>query len=472
MLGLRNSHLVLLLSGAVAAAIAAWVVPCSAQAPRPMGAPPPTAAQGTSMPPYSAPAPPSTQTQAPAAGQRLTLQDAQNIAIQNHPQIQAATQLARAAAAQVTEVRSAYYPQATGALTGAEAQSDSRIAAGFLNSPSIYDKFAGGAAVSQLVTDFGRTHQLSKSSNYHSQAQQENVVTTRADVLLRVYMTYFAALKAQAVLRVANETVKDRQLVTDQVTEMAKSNLKSGLDVSFANVDLARAQLLLVQAQNDLQSSYAALSDALGYSDQRTFQLVDEPLPGGPPPDVAPLVTEAFQNRPELISQGLDLKSAQSYATAERDLWFPTISAIGVAGLIPYREDPLPSRYAAGGFNVNVPIFNGRLFNALHTEAVARASAQGQLLRDLQDRIADDVRTAWLNVISAYQRLSVTEKLLMEATQADDLAQARYKLGLSSIIELSQAELNLTEAQIDQISANYDYESQTANLNYQLGRVK
>jgi outer membrane protein len=473
MRSLPNSYSVLLLSGAVvAAAIVFSPAPCSAQASPSMGAPPPTAPQAPSTPSaYQAPAPPA-QNQTSATGQRLTLQDAQNIAIQNHPQIQAATQLARAAAAQVTEVRSAYYPQATGALSGAEAQSGSRIAAGFLNSPSIYDKFAAGAAVSQLVTDFGHTHQLSKSSNYHSQAQRESVVTTRADVLLRVNLDYFAALKAQAVLRVANETVKDRQLVTDQVTEMARSSLKSGLDVSFANVDLARAQLLQVQAQNDLLSSYAQLADALGYSDQRDFQLVDEPRPGGPPPEVAPLVTEAFQNRPELISQGLDLKSAQSYATAERDLWFPTVSAVGVAGLIPYREDPLPSRYAAAGFNVNVPIFNGRLFNALHTEAVARASAQGQLLRDLQDRIAEDVRTAWLNVMSAYQRLSVTEKLLMEATQADDLAQARYKLGLSSIIELSQAELNLTEAQIDQISAQYDYESQTANLNYQLGRVK
>jgi outer membrane protein len=415
---------------------------------------------------------PPVQSASPGQTQKLTLQDAQNIAIQNHPQIQAATQLARAAAAQVTEVRSAYYPQASGALTGAEAQSDSRIAAGFLNSPSVYDKFAGGASVSQLVTDFGRTHQLSKSSNYHSQAQQESVVTTRADVLLRVNLDYYNVLKAQAVLRVANETVKDRQLVTDQVTQMAKSSLKSGLDVSFANVDLSRAQLLLVQAQNDLQSSYAQLSDALGYPNEQTFQLADEPLPGAPPPDAEPLVTEALQNRPEILSQGLDLKSAQSYATAERDLWFPTLSAVGVAGLVPYRQDPLPSRYAAAGFDLNVPLFNGRLYNALHTEAVARASAQEQFLRDLQNRIAQDVRTSWLNVISDYQRLSVTDELFKQATQAFDLAQARYKLGLSSIIELSQAQLNLTEAQIDQISAQYDYESQTANLNYQLGRMR
>jgi len=422
-------------------------------------------------PPYSTPAPAQTQTSG-SAGQRLTLTEAESIAIQNHPQIQAAAQLASAAAAQVKEVQSLYYPQASGAATGTYAENNSRIAAGFLNSPSVFNKFADGVSVSQLVTDFGRTHELSKSSHFHSQAEQENVVATRADVLLHVNVSYFGVLKAQSVLQVAEETVKARQLVADQVGALAKSSLKSGLDVSFANVDLARAQLLLVQAQNDLQSSYAQLSDALGYSDQRMFQLVDEPSPGPPPPDVAPLIVEALQNRPEIISQGFDLKSAQSYAAAERDLWFPTISAAGVTGLVPYRQDPLPSRYAAAGFNVNVPIFNGRLFNAEHTEATARARAQEQFLRGLQNRIAQDVRTSWLNVISAYKRLSLTQQLLDQTTQAFDLAKGRYQLGLSSIIELSQAQLNLTEAQVEQVSAQYEYESQTANLNYQLGRVK
>lgn len=421
--------------------------------------------------PYSIPVPAQAQMQNQNA-QRLTLAEAENIAIQNHPQIQAAAQLASAAAAQVKEVQSLYYPQASGAATGTYAENNSRIAAGFLNSPSVFNKFAEGISVSQLVTDFGRTHELSKSSHYHAQAEQENVITTRADVLLRVNVSYFGVMKAQSVLHVAEETVKARQLVVDQVSALAKSSLKSGLDVSFANVDLARAQLLLVQAQNDLQSSYAQLSDALGYSDQRTFQLVDEPLPGAPPPDVAPLITEAFQNRPEIVSQGLDVKSAQSYATAERDLWFPTISAAAVTGLVPYRQDTLPSRYAAAGFNVNVPIFNGRLFNAEHSEATARARAQEQFLRDLENRIAQDVRTSWLNVISAYQRLSLTQQLLDQTTQAFDLAKGRYGLGLSSIIELSQAQLSLTEAQVEQVSAQYDYESQTANLNYQLGRVK
>jgi outer membrane protein len=403
--------------------------------------------------------------------QTLTLQQAEQIAIQNHPQIQAAAQLATAATAQVTEARSSYYPQANGSLTGAKAENDSRIAAGFLNNPIIYNRFADGVAVNQLVTDFGHTYELVKSSNLHAQAQQENVTATRADVLLQVDQAYFNVLRAQAVLQVAEQTVKSRQLVADQTSELQQNNLKSGLDVSFANVDLAQAQLLLIQAQNDVQASYAGLSDALGYADQRTFTLSDQPAPPPPPADLAPLIQEALQNRPELISQGLSVKSAQSFATSERDLWMPTISAVGVTGLVPYRADELDSRYAAAGFNVNIPIFNGRLFTARENEAIAQSKAQEQFLRDLQDRVVRDVRTAWLNASSGFQRLAVTQQLLAEATMSFDLAQSRYGLGLSSIIELSQAQLNLTQAQITNVSAQYDYEGQIANLNFQLGRM-
>jgi outer membrane protein len=408
----------------------------------------------------------------PAAAQSLTLQEAEKIAIQNHPQIQAASYLATAAKAQVTEARSDYYPQAYGSVTGVKAENNSRVAAGALNNPIIFSRFADGITVEQLVTNFGRTHELVKSSELHAKAQEENVTTTRADVLLQVDAAYYGVLKAQAVLQVAQETVKDRQLVSDQITELEKNKLKSGLDVSFANVDLAQAQLLLVQAQNDLQASFAELSAALGYSDQRTFQPTEQPLPPAPPADLSTLIAQAIQNRPELVSRRLDVNSAQSYATAERDLWFPTLSAVGTAGLTPYRQDTLASRYAAAGFNVNIPIFNGRQFNALHAEANAEANAQQQYLRDLQDTIVRDVRKAWLNANSGYQRLALTDQLLNQANQALNLAQARYKLGLSSIIELSQSQLNETQAEIAQASAKYDYAAQLSALNYQIGALQ
>ncbi|MGC0771948.1 MAG: TolC family protein [Candidatus Acidiferrum sp.] len=402
----------------------------------------------------------------------LTLQQAEQLAIQNHPLIQAAANMASAAKAQITEARSAYYPTVYGSLTGVDAENASRVAAGGLNNPIIYDRYANGVTVNQLVTDFGRTHELVKSSDLHAQAQQEGVVTTRAEVLLQVDQSYFAALKAQSVLAVAEETVKARQLVSDQVTELAKNKIRSDLDVNFANVNLAQAQLLLIQAQNDLRSSFARLAAALGSSDQTTYQLTEQPMPPAPLPDVSALIQQALKDRPELVGQRLTVGSAQSYATAERDLKLPTISALGTAGLTPVNESPLAPRYAAGGFNVNIPIFNGHLYGARQTEAESRAQAESQYLRDLQNQIVRDVQTAWLDANAAFQRLSVTDRLLAESNQALDLAQGRYNLGLSSIIELTQAELNQTTARIEQASAKYDYEAQYSLLNYQLGALR
>jgi outer membrane protein len=404
--------------------------------------------------------------------QKLSLHDAEQIAIQNHPQIQAAVNLASEAKAEVTQEKSAYYPMANGSVTAIDAENNSRIAAGALNNPIIYERESNGVMVNQLVTDFGRTHELVKSSNLHAKAAQENVVTTRADVLLAVDQSYFAVLKAQAVLKVAQETTKERQLVSDQITELEKNKIKSGLDVSFANVDLGEAQLLLVQAQNDLDSSNAQLAAALGYGDQRTFQLSEEPLPPAPPQTFADLLQQAINDRPELIGMRFDAQSAHSYATAERDLWLPTLSAAGAAGLTPTGAPQLAPRYAAGGVNLNIPIFNGHLFGALRTEAKSRAQADDQFLRDEQNKIVRDVRTAWLNANSGFQRIAVTDQLLANAKQALDLAQQRYKLGLSSIIELSQAQLNETQAELESTSARYDYAAQISMLKYQTGQLQ
>ena len=426
----------------------------------------------TQAPQMQAPAAPSPAAQSPTTQpQTLSLADAQRIAIQNHPQVQEAIALAAAAKAQVTEAKSSYYPTAYGSATAVDAENNSRIAAGALNNPVIYERYANGVTVNQLLTDFGRTHELVKSSDLHAKAQQESVVTTRADVLLAVDEAYYAVLRANSVLTVAQETVKDRQVVADQVTALQKNQLRSGLDVSFANVNLAQAKLLLIQAQNDVDAAQAGLAAALGYGAQQTFQLQDEPLPEAPPTDFADLLQQALMNRPELIGLRLDAESAHAYATAERDLWFPTLSAAGSAGLTPYGATQLAPRYAAVGANLNIPIFNGHLFGALKTEANEKAIAEDQNLRNQADLIARDVRTAWLDANSAYQRLSVTNQLLDEANQAMNLAQSRYNLGLSSIVELNQAQLNQTQAQIQQAGAKYDYQTQISVLNFQIGAL-
>ncbi len=412
---------------------------------------------------------------APLAAQNvqpLSLRDAEARALQNHPQVIAGQYAASAGADTVREVRSAYFPFVSGNVTGAAAQDGSRIAAGALNNPIILDRLAAGLMVSQMVTDFGRTSDLVQTASLRAQSLQQDAVTDRADVLRGVDRAYFAALRAQAILRVAQETVDARQLVVDQVSALASSNLRSGLDVSFAKVNLAEAQLLLLQARNDVAAAFAGLSAALGQSDAPSYVLSEEPLPPPPSPDAGALIAQALRERPDIVAERLTRESAAKFADAERALWFPTVSALGAAGVVPYRQAGLNNPYSAVGVNVSVPLTNGHLFAARHSEASLRALGEEQHLRDLENRVARDVRVALLDAQTGLQRLDLTGQLLDQASQAQDLAEARYNLGLSSIIELTQAQLNKTRAEIEQASARYDYQARIAALRYQTGELK
>jgi outer membrane protein len=409
------------------------------------------------------------QAQPPEA---LTLAQADAIALRNRPRLLASVYAAQAAGQVTREVRSAYYPTVQGDATGVEAENGSRIMAGELNNPTVYDRYANGLTVDQLVTDFGRTKNLSKSASLGAQAQQQDTNATRASVLLQVNEAYYRVLQTQAVLRVTQEAVKERQLVADQVGELAKNQLKSGLDVSFANVNLDQAQLLLTQAQNNVQAAFANLSLALGYTTTQSYQLVDTALPPAPAPDPAQFVEQALGQRPEVAAGKLQEDSSRAFERAERDLWMPTLSAVASAGLAPVREEPLLSRYAAAGFNLSIPIFDGGLFSARHAEAHFQAQQTDQNLRETENQIARDVRVAWLDANTAYQQLAVTQRLQQQAVLALQLAQSRYQLGLSSIVELSQAQLNETQAEIDQASAKYQCQIATDDLDFQVGNLR
>lgn len=404
--------------------------------------------------------------------QKLTLRQAEELAAKNHPQVSMAFLSALAANQVTTEVRSAFYPIVTGSLTGAGAINNSRITAGFLNDPTILNRVAAGFMVNQLVSDFGRTENLTESARLGARAQDQTAQATRAQVLLQADRAYFASLRAKAVLTVAEQTVSARQLVSDQVTALAQSKLKSDLDVSFANVNLSEARLLLIDAQNQIRASFAELSAALGSRDDQVYDLAEESMPTTPPAEPAQLIDQAMRDRPELAGARLRHDQAVRFATAERDLKLPTVSAVGAAGVAPIHTDALSERYSAVGVNVNIPVFNGHLFSARRTEADLRAQAAEQQVRDFENAIARDVRVAWLNANTAYQRLSVTEELLRQATLAQDLAQARYDLGLGSIVELSQAQLNKTSAQITSAEARYDYQIQRTVLSYQIGALR
>lgn len=436
-------------------------------APAPQAPSQPTRTTATPMGPQAAVPqnPPGTPT-------TLSLKDAQALALKNNPQISVARLTALASIQVTREVRSNLWPTASIELTAVDANPGTRLTAGALNNPILYQRAAAGAMVSQLITDFGRTTNLVSSANLAAKAENQNALATKEEILLAVDQAFYNSLQAHAVLTVAQQTVKERQTVSSQVDALFQSKLKSQLDLSFANVNLAQAKLLLLDAQNNENAARAALSAVLGFSSLQSFELVEDSAPSAPPPgNVDDLITTAFTVRPEILAFEFQSESAKKFQTAERDLLFPDIRALGVVGDTPVRNPIISSWYGAAGVNVNIPVFNGFLYPARAREASLRAQVAQERLRDLRDRISRDVRTSWLNARTAYDRLAVTQQLLDQANLALNLAQSRYNLGLGSIVELSQAQLQLTQAQISDAQAGYDYRLSLAVLQYQTSGI-
>ena len=297
--------------------------------PAPMPQSSPT--QTSSGPTANALQPPAPQT--PGTPMSLTLKEAEALAMKNNPQISVGRLLALASVQVTREVKSNLWPTATGDLTGVDAQSGSRITAGALNNPIIYERAAAGLMVTQLITDFGRTTNLISSANYAAKAENQNAMATKEQILLAVNRAFYNALQAHAVVTVAQQTVSERQTVANQVEALFKSKLKSELDFSFASVNLAQAKLLLLDAQNSENAAFATLSMVLGFPSLQDFQLVEEPSPQTPPPgNVDDLISQAFSDRPEILSLQFQYQSARKFQTAERDLALSQHSRHGSCG--------------------------------------------------------------------------------------------------------------------------------------------
>lgn len=458
--------------------------PASTQAPLPQAPAAPGQSPATPFPaqmPATQPAgqaPASTgPPQLPTGGslQRLTIQDAEAVALKNNPQISVYRLLSLASGQVTRQQKAPFYPTVYGSLTVVEPRKGgNRIAAGYLNNPIVYERAAGGVALSQLITDFGRTNNLVATAALRAKAADMNATATADQIRLAADLAFYHALQTFAEQTVAQETVRARQLVSDQITTLYQNKLRSQLDVSFADANLAQARLLLLDAQNNYQAALSLLSEVLGYPTQQQFELIDTATKIEPPPDaVSPLIDQAYSNRPEIASQEYEFQAAQRFQKAERDLLLPSIQALGVVGRTPASSSvngvsPFTSWYGAIGVNVNIPIFNGFLYPARSKEAALRAQATNEQLRDLKDRIAHDVRTSWLNAITAYNRIGVTQQFVDQTNLAVDLSQTRYSLGLSSIVELSQAQLQQTEAQIQFAAAKYQYQIAQAVLRFQI----
>ncbi len=429
---------------------------------------PQTASSQGQLPPLLDPANPGTP---------ITRPEAETLALKNNPRITASTLLALAAGQITRQTKSGDLPQIYGAVTAEKAEDGSRIGAGSLTDSRLYTHAGAGGTLTQLITDFGHTRNLVATNKLQQRAQDKTTLATEQDVMMATDAAFYRLLNAQSLLRVAKATVAARNETQNLTSALTKSSLKSDLDLNVASADLSQAQLLQLDAENAVASASAALASVLAAPADTVYAAVEDSS-AAPPPPPAPdsskaLNADAQRQRPDLQALELDAQAYQKYAHAQQLQHFPTISALATGGITPVRPDNVfvPNWYAAGGINLSVPFFTGFRISAQAEEARLRQKATEKQAADLSNTIARDVRVGVLNAQTAFRRIAVADQFRNQTAQALALAQTRYKLGLSSIVELSQAQLQSAQAAVAAVNARYDYLLSLRALDYARGQL-
>jgi outer membrane protein len=415
-------------------------------------------------------------------GSFLGYRTAIRIALERHPLIRKSEHSADSAAAVAEQARSKYYPElnAYAIQTGGTIRPLSAFnIAGAQNKPTSYVESAGLRA-DQLLYDFGQTAHKVLAESAGQEAAEKDVLTQKALAILRVQQAYIHCLRQARLVQIAEETVRERGVLRDQIAVLYKRELKSKLDLDLISVELRNAEVQLLQARNERRAAFAALNNAMGIRGSEEYTLEEAPLSESIPGNLESLITQAVEERPEVLGASERIRQATEQLKSAQALNLPTISAQGMYGVIHFSDAPL-NQYAGShpgqtnlwwgaGASVSFPIFTGFLIENRVADARAQRYKREQVKIELTNRISLEMTDAYLSLQSARQQIRVAEQEVASARSALTLAKERYRLGLASIVDVTTATTALLIAEVRLSEARYAVQTAVAAVDYARGR--
>src|SRR2546425_1282049 len=270
----------------------------------------------------------------PGEPPRLMLRQAIQTALDKHPALQSATFAVQGAEARAKQAKSPYYPQVGGAAfqTNGALRANSVLRfAGALIQPNQSDVTVGVVA-SQTVYDFGQTASRVDAQRSDRARFEKETMTRRAEVVLGVERAYFNVLKRKRLVEIAEQTVRERDVLKRQVETLYRNQLKSKLDLGLVQVQLSDAEFLVIRARYDLTTGFAELNNAMGIEGSAAYTL-EEVSPSVEPPQVlGDLLAEAMDRRPELLALKERVRTAEHRIRAANTLNYPVLQVVGSAG--------------------------------------------------------------------------------------------------------------------------------------------
>jgi outer membrane protein len=413
----------------------------------------------------------------------LTLEQALQHARAHAPELRQAATTVEAARARVDIARAPLLPQLSGSLgysrnTFNGSSANAALAADSGNAParSRYSldtrgQFNASLRISQLLYDFGQSRDSLRSAEASAEAQSQNARSTELDVDHNVRSAFLDAAAAKALVSVAQESLDNQLRHLAQIQGFVEVGTRPEIDLAQSRTEVASAKLALVRAQNTYAVAKSQLERAMGYVPREEYEISVE-VPEAEPEENAGLerlMQQAEQARPEFAALQFQLRAQEFNVSAAQAGHAPAIDAVGNVAESGAQIDELA--FNAGlGVNLSWPIFSGGIVDAHVREA--RATLAG--LRIERELLRKDTRLelerALLSLKAAEEAFEIAGEVVSNARQRLALAEGRYSAGVGNIIELGDAQLVLSTAQSQRVSAAYELGQARLQLRRGLGR--
>ena len=417
-------------------------------------------------------------------GKILTLDEAIRIALDNQPRIRAAQERVKAQQAVVGQAKSAYYPS----ITFSNAYRSSLVSGTTSTSQDAFDFFSSVSNINWTLYDFGRREGIVREAKDTLDSRRFAERTSVDDVILNVMRLYYRSLAVKALVRVREDTLKDRELLVRQAKGFFEVGTRPKIDLVRAESGLFAAKADLIAAQNGVKIAWAELRNAVGVEDfpvrpQAEDALLEKPLTLlakeldiiKPEMTLEKAQETAFDSRPELKDFAAQLRAQDAVIAVARAGHLPDISFFGQYGRRNTSRSgdtfPLQEIWQAG-ITIEIPIFSGFETTYEIEEALRDYREIKAREEETRQQIALEVERSYLNVIAATERTKATEAEVKAAAENLDLANGRYRVGVGSIIEITEAQVINTEAQTNLIQSLLDHTIAEADLARAIGKVR
>ena len=394
-------------------------------------------------------------------GTVLSLQECIDIALKSHPDIKGALHTVRIGESRIGQAQSGYYPQIESQSGYSRSGSDYP----YVESPS--NSYSSSINLKQNIYDFGRRSARNQIAELNRDSSQEDLEEISAIVILRVRQAYYSVLQTTENTAVAKKSVDQFQSHLELANAFFEVGLKPKFDVTKAEVDLSNAKLDLIRAENTLRIAKATLNNAMGMPGAPDYHLENELLPEEIDLSLENILERAYENRHDLKSILLRQESAQKNLDLNRSGHYPSITGNASYGYGGH-DFPLGGGWSFGG-SLHIPIFSGFLTQSQILEAkenIAVIDAQVELMKQ---NIRLEVEQAISNLREAVSRIETTGVIVRQAEENSELAEGRYRSGVGTPIEVTDALLSLNQAQISRIAALTDFKIRQATLEKAMG---